>query len=116
MYRCWFKVPILPPLTPYTLQLYRILPHAPFTSFAVTFCHIIAKPTVANADLYLLSDFVATLQSFGHMSDGIDKLYRRCDIFQRVADLYVKAKVYQIMNPSQYNMTTYHFNFVCPFD
>jgi hypothetical protein len=59
----------------------------------VTFCHIIANPTVANADLCLLADFVATLQSFSHMSDGIEKLYRLCDIFQRVADLYIKAKV-----------------------
>jgi hypothetical protein len=59
----------------------------------VTFCHIIANPTVANADLCLLADFVATLQSLRHMSDGIDKLYRLCDIFQRVADLYVRAKI-----------------------
>jgi hypothetical protein len=59
----------------------------------VTFCHIIANPTTSNADLCLLADFVATLQSFSHMSDGIDKLYRLCHIFQRVAALYVKAKV-----------------------
>jgi hypothetical protein len=59
----------------------------------VTFCHIIANPTSASADLRLLADFVATLQSLSHMSDGIDKLYRLCDIFQKVADLYVKAKV-----------------------
>jgi hypothetical protein len=62
----------------------------------VTFCHIIANPTTSNADLCLLADFVATLQSFSHMSDGIDKLYRLCDIFQRVADLYVKAKVQEV--------------------
>jgi hypothetical protein len=59
----------------------------------VTFCHIIANPTSASPDLRLLADFVATLQSLSHMSDGIDKLHRLCDIFQKVADLYVKAKV-----------------------
>jgi len=66
--------------------------HAPFTPFTVTFCHVIANPTTASEDLQLLGDFVATLKSLSHLSEGVGKLYRLCDVFQKVADLYVKAK------------------------
>jgi hypothetical protein len=66
--------------------------HAPFTPFTVTFCHIIANPTNASDDLCLLADFVATLKSLSHLSGGVAKLYRLCDVFQKVADLYVQAK------------------------
>jgi hypothetical protein len=34
------------------------------------------------------------------MSEGIDKLYRLCDIFQKVAGLYVKAKVHEASGTS----------------
>ena len=66
--------------------------HAPFTPFTVTFCHVIANPTTANEDLQLLGDFVSMLKSLSHLSEGVSKLYRLCDVFQKVADLYVKAK------------------------
>lgn len=66
--------------------------HAPFTPFTVTFCHIIANPTDATQDLRLLGDYVATLRSLSHLSEGVGKLYRLCDVFQKVADLYVRAK------------------------
>ena len=71
--------------------------HAPFTPFTVTFCHIIANPTTASEDPQLLGDFVATLKSLSHLSEGVAKLYRLCDIFQKVADLYVKAKAQEAM-------------------
>jgi len=71
--------------------------HAPFTPFTVTFCHIIANPTTASEDLQLLGDFVATLKSLSHLSEGVGKLYRLCDVFQKVADLYVKAKTQEAM-------------------
>lgn len=70
----------------------RTLLHSPFTPFTVTFCHIIANPMNADADLRLLNDYVATLKSLSHFSDGVAKWYRLCDIFQKVADLYVQAK------------------------
>jgi hypothetical protein len=71
--------------------------HAPFTPFTVTFCHIIANPTTASEDLQLLGDYVATLRSLSHLSEGVGKLYRLCDIFQKVADLYVQAKAQEAM-------------------
>ena len=58
----------------------------------MTFCHIIANPTAANTALQLLAGFVATLQSLSHLSEGAAKLYSLCDVFQKVADLYVQAK------------------------
>lgn len=71
--------------------------HAPFTPFTVTFCHIIANPADANDDLRLLGDFVATLKSLSHLSEGVAKLYRLCDVFQKVADLYVQAKAQEAL-------------------
>lgn len=66
--------------------------HAPFTPFTVTFCEIIANPATSQDDLKLLADFVAALKSLSHISEGVAKLYRLCDVFQKVADLYVQAK------------------------
>ncbi|KAK3651683.1 hypothetical protein LTR56_005491 [Elasticomyces elasticus] len=65
---------------------------APITPFTVTFCHIIAHPYAANADIQLLAEFVATLKELCRFSDGILKLHRLCDIFCKVASLYVQAK------------------------
>lgn len=66
--------------------------HAPFTPFTVTFCHVIANPTTAHEDLALLASFVKALEALSHLSDGVTKLHRLCDIFQKVAELYVQAK------------------------
>ncbi|KAK5738434.1 hypothetical protein LTR17_005962 [Elasticomyces elasticus] len=64
----------------------------PITPFTVTFCHIIAHPYAATADIELLAEFVATLKELCRYSDGILKLHRLCDIFCKVASLYVQAK------------------------
>lgn len=80
------------PETVWSSYCHWTLLHAPFTPFTVTFCYIIANPTNASKDLRLLADFVATLQSLSHFSEGVAKLYRLCDVFQKVADLYVQAK------------------------
>lgn len=84
----------------------RTLLHSPFTPFTVTFCHIIANPMNAQADLHLLSDYVATLKSLSHFSDGVAKYYRLCDIFQKVADLYVQAKSQEAARMTQQNANT----------
>ncbi|KAK5726041.1 hypothetical protein LTR15_004232 [Elasticomyces elasticus] len=64
----------------------------PITPFTVTFCHIIAHPYAATADIQLLAEFVATLKELCRYSEGILKLHRLCDIFCKVASLYVQAK------------------------
>ncbi|KAK1021988.1 hypothetical protein LTS16_026087 [Friedmanniomyces endolithicus] len=66
---------------------------APITPFTVTFCHIIAHPFMADADLGLLADYVATLKDLRRFSDGMIKMYRLCDVFCKVATLYVYAKI-----------------------
>ncbi|KAK0904105.1 putative pyridoxal kinase [Friedmanniomyces endolithicus] len=66
---------------------------APITPFTVTFCHIIAHPFMADADLGLLVDYVATLKDLRRFSDGMIKMYRLCDVFCKVATLYVHAKI-----------------------
>ncbi|KAK0276305.1 hypothetical protein LTR35_010630 [Friedmanniomyces endolithicus] len=66
---------------------------APITPFTVTFCHIIAHPFMADADLGLLADYVATLKDLRRFSDGMIKMYRLCDVFCKVATLYVHAKI-----------------------
>lgn len=59
----------------------------------MTFCHIIANPLHGKDDLLLLAEFVATLRSLEYLSEGVAKLYRLCDIFQKVAELYTQAKI-----------------------
>lgn len=66
--------------------------HAPFTPFTVTFCHVIANPTTTHEELALLASFVKALEALSHLSDGVTKLHRLCDVFQKVAELYVQAK------------------------
>jgi hypothetical protein len=83
------------------LTCYRTLFHAPFTPFTVTFCHIIAKPLHGNDDLVLLAEFVATLRSLEYLSEGVAKLYRLCDIFQKVAELYTQAKIQEVNRGDQ---------------
>jgi hypothetical protein len=54
----------------------------------------------------LLGDYVATLKSLSHLSEGVGKLYRLCDIFQKVADLYVQAKAQEAMRMSMQSNNT----------
>jgi hypothetical protein len=83
------------------LTFYRTLFHAPFTPFTVTFCHIIANPLYANDDLVLLAEFVVTLRSLEYLSEGVAKLCRLCDIFQKVAELYTQAKIQEFDRGNQ---------------
>ena len=66
--------------------------HAPFTPFTMAFSTIIAHPARSIKDLSLLADFTAALGTLSHVSESVAKLYRICDVLQKVADLYVKAK------------------------
>jgi hypothetical protein len=66
--------------------------NAPFTPFTVVFCYIIANPTDSAAELRLLCDFVQGLKASTHLSAGIAKLYHFCDLFRKVAELYVEKK------------------------
>lgn len=66
--------------------------HAPFTPFTVIFCDIIARPEAARCDVRLLGEFVATLCTLSHLSKGVAKLCHLCDVFQKVADVYVQSK------------------------
>jgi len=67
--------------------------NAPFTPFTVVFCHIIANPADSAADLRLLCDFVEGLKASTHLSAGIAKLYHFCDLFRKVAELYVEKRM-----------------------
>jgi hypothetical protein len=66
--------------------------HAPFTPFTMAFNYIIAHPARSIGDLSLLADFTAALGTLSHVSESVAKLHRICDVLQKVADLYVKAK------------------------
>lgn len=68
---------------------------APITPFVVTFGQIIANPSTSDSDLHLLADFVATLRELRRYSEGMVKLYRLCDVFCKVAFLYVQAKAHE---------------------
>lgn len=58
----------------------------------VTFCHIVAHAFTAAEDLQLLGDFVRTLAILRRFSDGMIRLHKLCDVFCKVATLYVQAK------------------------
>jgi len=66
--------------------------NAPFTPFTVVFCYVIANPADSAADFRLLCDFVDGLRSSTHLSAGIAKLHHFCDMFRKVAELYVEKK------------------------
>lgn len=53
---------------------------------------MIANPFTARDDLRLLEEHVATLKELRRFSSGMDKLYGLCDVFCKVASLYVQAK------------------------
>ncbi|PNS18397.1 hypothetical protein CAC42_6214 [Sphaceloma murrayae] len=65
---------------------------APLTPFVLVFCHIISRPTTSAKDQDLLSKFVESLRSLSHFSEGMMKMYQLCDMFCKVAVLYVRAK------------------------
>jgi hypothetical protein len=67
--------------------------NCPFAPFMVMFCHAVA--TADLSDLKCLGDFVASLQSPGEVIEAADKLWRLCQVFHRVAELYINAKLQQ---------------------
>ena len=87
--------PFIPPPTKSTLthsHSHRTLLNAPITPFVVVFGQIIAQPATSDTDLHLLAEFVATLKALCRFSDGMIKMFRLCDVFCKVATLYVQAK------------------------
>jgi hypothetical protein len=69
--------------------LHWTLLHTPFTPFLVIFSHTIE--TQSLEDLKLLSDFAETMRPAQGISSGIDKMYLICDVFHRVAKLFLEA-------------------------
>ncbi|KAL1846197.1 putative pyridoxal kinase [Paecilomyces lecythidis] len=67
------------------------LMHCPFTPFLVVFCQAIAVADLS--DLKLLGEFVSSLQPVSEVSEATEKLYRLCQVFHRVAELYIDAKI-----------------------
>lgn len=70
--------------------------HCPFTPFLVVFCQAIAVADLS--DLKLLGEFVSSLQPVSEVSEATEKLYRLCQVFHRVADLYIDAKIKRSSN------------------
>ncbi|XPS76842.1 hypothetical protein M3J09_008886 [Ascochyta lentis] len=81
--------------------LHWTLLHTPFTPFLVIFCHIIE--TQSTSDLAMLGDFLETLQPARGTSSAIEKMFLVCDVFHRVAKLFIGAAA---RNPSFSNPTT----------
>lgn len=69
--------------------LHWTLLHNPFTPFLVIFCHIIE--TQSTSDLAMLGDFLETLQPARGFSSAIEKMFLVCDVFHRVAKLFIGA-------------------------
>jgi hypothetical protein len=69
--------------------LHWTLLHTPFTPFLVIFSHTIETQSIE--DLKLLGDFAETLRPAQGISSGIDKMYLVCDVFHRVAKLFLEA-------------------------
>lgn len=55
------------------------------------FCNTIQNTDVV--DLASLQDFVTSLEGCRTISEGADKLYKMCNLFTRVARLYLQAKI-----------------------
>lgn len=81
--------------------LHWTLLHTPFTPFLVIFCHIIE--TQSTSDLAMLADFLQTLQPARGTSSAIEKMFLVCDVFHRVAKLFIGAAA---RDPSFSNPTT----------
>ncbi|KAK3711847.1 hypothetical protein LTR37_009365 [Vermiconidia calcicola] len=69
--------------------------HSPLTPFTVLFSHVINNYQSSEDDLHLLENFVGSLQSARHLSDGIDKFYQLTSAFFNIAQTYVQAKTMQ---------------------
>ncbi|KAF2218761.1 hypothetical protein BDZ85DRAFT_65614 [Elsinoe ampelina] len=89
--RSWERYKHLPQMI-WTAHCGWIILLAPITPFVVVFCQIIAQPQSANSDLDLLANFVATLKEQRRFSEGMIRLHKLCDVFWKVASLYVRAK------------------------
>ncbi|OQE02169.1 hypothetical protein PENVUL_c040G05964 [Penicillium vulpinum] len=62
---------------------------SPFVPFIVIFCNII---TTSNADdLFLLEEFIASLQPLSAFSQSVDRLHTLCSVLGTVARLYFEA-------------------------
>ncbi|RYP52655.1 hypothetical protein DL768_002211 [Monosporascus sp. mg162] len=69
--------------------LHLTLLHTPFTPFLVIFCHIIKNQS--TDDLKILGDFIGTLQPARGVSSSVEKMFLVCNVFYRVAKLFVEA-------------------------
>jgi hypothetical protein len=87
----WHSYKYLPDFI-WTGHCHWTLLNVPMTPFIVIFCHIIVHPFTSNVDLSLLAEFVTMLQHLCRFSEGVIKLYRLCDTFSKVGNLYVQAK------------------------
>lgn len=85
----------------FTEFLHFTLLHTPFTPFLVIFCHIIE--TQSPSDLAMLENFLQTMQPARGTSSAIEKMYLVCDVFHRVAKLFIGAAA---RDPSFSNPTT----------
>ena len=71
------------------LIIYRTVIHTPFAPFLVVFCNVISGSDMT--DLKLLEEFTLSLESSRQASEATEKLFLVCDVFCRVAQLYVSA-------------------------
>nr|POE46225.1 hypothetical protein CFP56_73187 [Quercus suber] len=76
-----------------SLTYRRVVLNTPLTPFTVLFCHIIANHHEVQDDLDLIRDYVVSLRPACQLSDGIEKFYRMCSVFWKVAEAYVSAKL-----------------------
>ncbi|KGQ01398.1 hypothetical protein PAAG_11862 [Paracoccidioides lutzii Pb01] len=65
--------------------------HCPFTPYLVIFTHTIA--TADLADLKLLEEISASLESARHISEAAERLFKLCAVFYQVALLYVDVRM-----------------------
>ncbi|ODH14273.1 hypothetical protein ACO22_06617 [Paracoccidioides brasiliensis] len=65
--------------------------HCPFTPYLVIFTHTIA--TADLADLKLLEEVSASLESARHISEAAERLFKLCAVFYQVALLYVDVRM-----------------------
>ncbi|KAF3043963.1 hypothetical protein E8E12_001870 [Didymella heteroderae] len=75
--------------------------HDQIGTIPVIFCHIIE--TQSTSDLAMLGDFLQTLQPARGTSSAIEKMFLVCDVFHRVAKLFIGAAA---RDPSFSNPTT----------
>jgi hypothetical protein len=86
---CTTKFAVMSDKHIFSEYLHWTLLHTPFTPFLVIFCHIIE--TQSASDLAMLGEFLETLQPARGTSSAIEKMYLVCDVFHRVAKLFIGA-------------------------